>query len=112
MQVDLYYTHDPHAILIRFNKQVMNQLLSVSPYLFSFNDFDLVRLETFIREAFVNKQHLVSIFFDLEKAYVTTWKYGILKDLKDVGLKGRLPLFISGFLNARHFKVRLGSTLS
>jgi hypothetical protein len=55
------------------------------------------------------KTDLVSIFFDLEKAYDTTWKYGILKDLKDAGLKGRLPLFISGFLNDWHFKVRLGS---
>jgi hypothetical protein len=77
----------------------------------STND-QLVRLETFIRETCVNKQHLVSIFFDLEKAYDSTWKYGILKDLKDAGLKGRLPLFISGFLNDRHFKVRLGSTFS
>ena len=28
----------------------------------------LVRLETFIREAFVKKEHLVAVFFDLEKA--------------------------------------------
>ena len=27
----------------------------------------LVRLETFIRDAFLNKQEVVSIFFDLEK---------------------------------------------
>lgn len=72
----------------------------------------LVRLKTLIREAFVNKQHLVSIFFDLEKAYDTTWKYGILKDQNHAGLKGRLLLFISGFLNDKHFKVRLGSTFS
>ena len=38
----------------------------------------LVRLETFIRDAFVNKEHAVSIFFDLEKANDTTRKYGIL----------------------------------
>ena len=41
----------------------------------------LVRLESFIRDAFLNKQEVESIFFDLEKAYDTTWKYGILKDL-------------------------------
>ena len=34
----------------------------------------LVRLETFIRDAFVNKEHAVSIFFDLEKANDTIWK--------------------------------------
>jgi hypothetical protein len=42
----------------------------------------------------------------------TIWKYDNLKYLKDAGLKCRLPLFISGFLNDRHFKVRLGSTFS
>ena len=38
----------------------------------------LVRLESFIRDALLNKQEDVSVFFDLEKAYDTTWKYGIL----------------------------------
>jgi hypothetical protein len=28
------------------------------------------------------------VFFDLEKAYDTTWKYGILRDLHDMGLRG------------------------
>jgi len=52
----------------------------------------LVHLETFVREVFVNKQHTVAIFFDLEKAYDTTWKYGIMKDLFNAGLRGRLPV--------------------
>ena len=72
----------------------------------------LVRLETFIRDAFIKKEHLVAVFFDLEKAYDTTWKYGIMKDLQDLGLKGRLPHFIQDFLSDRNFKVRVGSTLS
>ena len=33
---------------------------------------NLVRLETFIRDAFVAKEHVVAVFFDLEKAYDTT----------------------------------------
>ena len=53
----------------------------------------LVRLENFIRDAFVNKEHAVSVFFDLEKAYDTTWKYGTLKDLHNIGLKGHLLNF-------------------
>ena len=40
---------------------------------------NLVRLETFIRDAFIHNQHLVAVFFDFQKAYDTTWKYGILK---------------------------------
>ena len=72
----------------------------------------LVRFESFIRDAFIKKEHLVSVFFDLEKAYDTTWKYGIMNDLSELGLKGRLPNFISNFLDDRQFKVRVGSTLS
>ena len=41
----------------------------------------LVRLETFIRDAFIHNQHLVAVFFDLQNAYDTMWKYGILNDL-------------------------------
>ena len=72
----------------------------------------LVRQETFIREAFIKKEHLVAVFFDLEKAYDTTWKYGIMNDLHEIGLKGRLPIFVQNFLSNREFKVRVGSTLS
>ena len=72
----------------------------------------LVRFETFYREAFIHNQHLVSVFFDLEKAYDTTWKYKIMKDLHGFGLRGRLPIFISNFLQDRSFKVRVGSTFS
>ena len=61
----------------------------------------LVRLEIFIREAFIKKEHLVAVFFDLEKAYDTTWKYGIMNDLHDIGLKGRLPVFVQNFLSNR-----------
>jgi hypothetical protein len=45
----------------------------------------------------------VSIFFDLQKVYDTTWKYGILKDLFDMGLKGKLPTFMSNFLSNIEF---------
>ena len=45
-------------------------------------------MESFIRDAFVKKEHVVAVFFDLEKAYDTTWKYGIMKDLHKLGLKG------------------------
>ena len=77
----------------------------------STND-NLVRLETFIRDAFVKKEHVVAVFFDLEKAYDTTWRYGIMKDIHKLGLRGRLPTFIESFLADRTLQVRVGSTLS
>lgn len=72
----------------------------------------LVRLESFVREAFVRGEHATAVFFDMEKAYDTTWKYGILKDLRDAGLTGRLATFISNFLSNRKFNVRVGQCLS
>ena len=72
----------------------------------------LVRLESSVREAFIQKQHVTAIFFDLDKAYDTTWKYGILKDLHDASLRGRLPLFIAGFLCDRKLQVRVGGSYS
>jgi hypothetical protein len=72
----------------------------------------LIRFEAFVREAFVRREHVVSVFFDLEKAYDTTWKHGILQDLRDAGLRGRMPVFISRFLSNRQFRVRVGSHLS
>ena len=72
----------------------------------------LVRFEMFCREAFIHNQYQVFVFFDLEKAYDSTWKYGIMKDLHGFGLRGRLPNFISNFLQNRYFKVRVDSTFS
>ena len=72
----------------------------------------LVRFETFIRKAFVKTEHVLTIFFDLEKAYDTTWKHGILADLWDLRFRGHLPRFIQSFLSECSFRVRVGSTLS
>ncbi len=72
----------------------------------------LVRFETIVRDTFIKKEHLVAIFFDLEKAYDTAWKHGIMSDLHDIGLRGRLPIFIQNFLSNRTFRVRVGTTYS
>lgn len=72
----------------------------------------LVRFETFVREAFVNRQQCLSIFFDLEKAYDTAWRYGILQYLFDLGFRGRMLSAIQSYLQHRTFRVRLGKTLS
>ena len=67
----------------------------------------LVRLESFVGEDFAQHQHAVRVFFDLEKAYESTWKFGIMRDLHNAGLRGRLPLFIESFVKNRQFHVRL-----
>ena len=40
-----------------------------------------------MRESFIQGHHGVAVFYDLEKAYDTTWKYGIMKDLHSAGIK-------------------------
>ena len=50
----------------------------------------LIRLESFIRDSFLKGNHVVSVFFYLEKAYDTVWKYGVTRDLYKIGLRGRI----------------------
>jgi hypothetical protein len=71
----------------------------------------LVTLEHQIQNSFLLRQHVVAVFFDVEKAYDTTWQYGILKTLHQCNFRGRLPLFISNFLLDRYFLFRLGNVL-
>ena len=72
----------------------------------------LIRLESFIRETFIKREHMIAVFFDLEKAYDTTGKYGILKDLHALGIRGHMAFFIQNFLDGRQFKIRVGAALS
>ncbi|GFY29834.1 probable RNA-directed DNA polymerase from transposon BS [Trichonephila clavipes] len=72
---------------------------------------NIVYLESQIRDAFVRRNHLVSLFFDIEKAYDRTWRYGILRNLYDFGLRGNLPIFFN-FLVLRYFYVRIGHSSS
>ncbi|GFT09342.1 RNA-directed DNA polymerase from mobile element jockey [Trichonephila clavipes] len=70
---------------------------------------NLLRLETSIREAFVEKQYNISVFFDIKKAYDRSWSYGIFRDLYAMDIRGNLPVFIKHFLNHRSFQVCLRS---
>ena len=63
---------------------------------------NLITLKTSIRDSFVDRKHLVSIFFYLEKAYDTTWKHGILLNLYKTD-----SMVV---LSDRYFNVRVGNT--
>ena len=72
----------------------------------------LVRLESTIRNDFAHREHFISIFFDLEKAYDMTWRGGILFDLHNMGMRGLLPKYLSSFLQLRRFSVKIKNTVS
>ena len=38
----------------------------------------IIKLESAVREAFIKREHLVSV-------HDTTWRYGVMKDLHDAG---------------------------
>ena len=73
---------------------------------------NLASFDTYIKNSRDLKLHTIAIFFDIQKAYDTAWRYGVLKSLHSYGLRGPLPLFISNFLSNRSIKVRIGRTLS
>ena len=72
----------------------------------------LTLLDTDIGKAFAENKYVTAIFFDLEKAYDTTWRYHILKQLHVAGLRGHLPISIKNFLTNRSFKVSVNGVLS
>ena len=73
---------------------------------------NLTQLEGLIQDSFLTRKHLIAVFFDLEKAYDTTWKYGILQTIHKWGIRGHLPHFVQNFMADRSFHVRVGNTLS
>ena len=72
----------------------------------------LLMLSREISNAFASQNQVVGVFFDLEKAYDTTWRGGILKQLASWGIGGHMFSFIQDFLSDRYLKVRVGSELS
>lgn len=73
---------------------------------------NLAVLENDILEAFQSREHLVCIFFDLEKAYDTAWKFNIIKTLSSFGVRGNMLYFIMNFLQDRTFRVAVGNNFS
>ena len=72
----------------------------------------LVSPERYLQDAFAQRQQAVGIFFDLENAYEITWQNGIIRDLHRIGLRGRLPVIVSGYLRDRRIRVRIETILA
>ena len=72
----------------------------------------LTQLEIALRTSICQRLHTIAIFFDLQKAYDTAWRYGVLQKVHMYGLRGQLPLFLAAFLCDRSIRVRVGNILS
>ena len=60
-------------------------------------------MHRYVRLLYVRR--ITYVFFDLEKAYDTAWRLGILETLHNSEFRGELPLFIKAFLRNRKFQV-------
>ena len=48
----------------------------------------------------------------MEKTHDTTWKYEIMKEMRKIDLRGRIPVSVENFVKDRLFDVHLTFTLS
>lgn len=74
----------------------------------------LVRIEANIREPFVHKLYFF-IFLNMvnmAEAYDTTSRYGIFRDLFEMGIRGNMLNIIESFLSNRTYQVIMGNILS
>ena len=65
-----------------------------------------------IQNAIALQNQTIAVFFDLEKAYDTTWRGGILMQLVEWDIKGNMFSCIKDFLSERYLKVRVGACIS
>jgi len=89
----------------------------INPKQFGFRKYQstadpLLMVEHDIAQAFNRKRNILAVSFDLEKAYDTTWRKGIAIEMHKIGLRGRLPTFVSQLIMNRTFRVRIGTALS
>ena len=72
----------------------------------------LIRLASDISETFAAREELVCIFFDMKKAYDTMWRYGIIKAVHDIGIRGNMANFIMNLLKDRQFRTCVADVYS
>lgn len=55
---------------------------------------------------------MIAVFFDIEKAYDTLWREGLLIKLNKIGIGGKFYNWVLDFLFERTFQVKIGEDLS
>ena len=72
----------------------------------------LLTLDSIVRSNFKQGHQVGALFFDIEAAYDTNWRFGILQRLHKLGIRGTMGHFLSSYLCDRFFRVRVGNHLS
>ena len=69
----------------------------------------LLRLTQDIYNGYNKSQSTVGIFIDMEKAYDTVWRVGLLTKLKRFGIQGKIWFWLKDFLSERSAFCKMGS---
>ncbi|MEC7531553.1 MAG: reverse transcriptase domain-containing protein [Actinomycetota bacterium] len=72
----------------------------------------LARLDRYARRQKALSKNTRAAFLDLEKAYDTLWREGLLIKLKAKGFKGKIYNYVQDFLDNREFAVKVNSARS
>ena len=72
----------------------------------------LVRLQDVINKYNNNKGYTVAVFVDFQSAYDMLWHEGLFDKLENMGITGRVLVYIKNFLSDRTIQVRVGNRLS
>uniref|UniRef100_A0A3B5QMN0 Reverse transcriptase domain-containing protein n=1 Tax=Xiphophorus maculatus TaxID=8083 RepID=A0A3B5QMN0_XIPMA len=72
----------------------------------------LTRVSNEIEKALKMKELMIIVFFDIEKAYDSLWKEGLLIKMKQMGIGGRMYNWIANFLLDRKIRVKIGNDYS
>lgn len=72
----------------------------------------LLRLETDVQKGLMNKEYVAVVFLDLEKAYNTLWRKGIIYKCYKLGCKGNMLKWICTFLENRTCEVKINGQYS
>ena len=58
------------------------------------------------------KEVMTIVYFDIEKAYDSMWREGLLIKIGKMGIGGRLYNWVMDFITDRTFKVKVGTEVS
>ena len=75
---------------------------------FHYTTYAVPKLVQSIREGFGNKESTLACFIDLEKAYNSVWREGLMVKLSKLGIKGRMWGWIFSFLSDRKGTCKIG----
>ena len=72
----------------------------------------IMKLSSYIQKALSDNENVLTIFFDIQKAFDRTWRRGILNRLKELKIEGRMAFFVKNYLQGRTFRSKVGNCIS